>query len=291
MGASMAELTAYEKQLFEELFEMHNTTVLGMDKDEFIFFICKYIDIELDDFEEYQECNSAADLFRKMWKIETDYTIAITLNHLSEWYIKHKYYEIDENYSGEYDDNYFYERINKYSECKRISYQLKYKGFYSLPEHKNVHLDILAKDIRESLGRGVPQLMIDRLHTYTVSFIRDICTRRSIDIKNETDKFYSLTSLMGMLIKYYESVTAYESDFVSIALKSSISIFDKFNNLRNDKSYAHANITLSSMETEFALKTIINTLNFIDGLENMLKYIERIEKNRTTNIRDIELPF
>lgn len=286
----MAELTAYEKQLFEDIFEMRNATVLDMNRDEFIFFIGKYIDIELGDFEEYQESNSA-DLFRKMWKIETDYTVAITLEHLLKWYIKHKYYEADKNYSGEYGDSYYLERINKYSECKRISQQLKYKEFYSLPKHKNTHLDILVKDIRESLGRGVPQLMIDRLHTYTISFLRDICNKHSINIKDEKDKFYSITSLMGMLAKYYESVNAYESDFVSIALKSSISIFEKFNNLRNEKSYAHSNITLNSMETEFALKAIINTLNFIDGLESILTYIKRIEKNSLTNIRDVELPF
>ena len=286
----MAELIAYEKQLFEEILEMHKTTVLGMDRGEFIFFIGKYIDIELDDFEEYQECSSA-DLFRKMWEIETDYTIAVTFEHLLEWYIKHKYYEVDENYLGEYDDSYYSERINKYSECKRIAHQLKYKEFYSLPKHKNTHLDILEKDIRESLGRGVPQLMIDRLHTYTVYFLRDICNKHSIDIKDEKDKFYSLTSLMGMLVKYYENVNAYESDFVSIALKSNISIFEKFNNLRNEKSYAHSNVTLNSMETEFALKTIINILNFIDGLESILAYIKRIEKKSLTNIGDVELPF
>ncbi len=286
----MAELIAYEKQLFEEIFEMHKTTVLNMDRDEFIFFVGKYIDIDLDDFEEYKECNSA-DLFRKMWGIETDYTIAVTLEHLLEWYIKHKYYEVDENYSGEYDDSYYSERIRKYLECKRITHQLKYKDFYSLPKHKNTQLDILVKDIRESLGRGVPQLMIDRLHTYTVSFLRNICNKHSIEIKDQNDKFYSLTSLMGMLVKHYESVNAYESDFVSIALKSTISVFEKFNNLRNEKSYAHSNVTLNSMETEFALKSIINTLNFIDRLESMLTYIKRIENASVKNTQDDELPF
>ena len=128
----MAELTAYEKQLVEEIFEMHKTTVLDMDRDEFIFFIGKYIDIELDDFKEYQDGNSA-DLFQKMWEIETDYTISVTLEHLLEWYIRHKYYEVDENYSGEYE-SYYSERINKYSECKKIAHQLKYKEFYSLPK-------------------------------------------------------------------------------------------------------------------------------------------------------------
>lgn len=204
----MADLIAYEKQPFEEIFEMHKTTILDMDRDEFIFFVGKYIDIELDDFEEYQECNSAY-LFRKMWGIETNYTIAVTLEHLLEWYIKHKYYEVDENYSGEYDDSYYSERINKYSECKRITHQLKYKEFYSLPKHENTHLDILVKDLRESLGSGVPQLMIDRLHTYTISFLRDICNKHSIDIKDEKGKFYSLTSLMGMLSPYVLSRGCY----------------------------------------------------------------------------------
>ena len=66
-----------------------------------------------------------------------------------------------------------------------------------------------------------------------------------------------------------------------IALKSNISIFEKFNKLRNPKNYAHSNVTLNSMKTEFALKTIINTLNFIDDLESMLEYTKSIDNSRT----------
>jgi hypothetical protein len=44
------------------------------------------------------------------------------------------------------------------------------------------------------------------------------------------------------------------------------------------------------METEYALKSIINTLSFIEKLEKLLKYLD-LQKNKSPNSSDIELPF
>lgn len=285
----MTELTAHEKDIIENLLEMKNGTVLDMDRDEFIYFILKYTDINLDEFEEYEESNSA-NLFRKMWDVESAYTVAVVLKHLLEWYMKHKYYDIDEDYSREYDDTIFVQRIELYSECERVKNNLMYKDFYSLPKQSNKALDILKDDIRESLGRGIPQLVLDRLHTFTVSFLRNICHEHGIEIQNSNGQKYSLTSLVGMIAKFYKNNNAFETEFPVVAIKSSISIYEKFNKIRNDSSYAHANQTLNSMETDFAIKSIINTLSFMDALERMLKYLKRIE-DKKQDVMDIELPF
>lgn len=124
----MADLTAHEKEVIEDLFEMKKSTVLDMDKEEFLFFINKYIDIDLDNFEEYQDLGSAS-LFRKMWDIETNYTISITLKYLLEWYLKHKYYEVDEDYSENFEDTYYFKKMNQYSKCKTIEENLMFKDF------------------------------------------------------------------------------------------------------------------------------------------------------------------
>ena len=71
---------------------------------------------------------------------------------------------------------------------------------------------------------------------------------------------------MGMLIKYYSSENQI-SEFSIQALKQSISIFEKFNDIRNNKSYAHDNNVLSNEESLYVVNCIINTLNFLNYLE------------------------
>lgn len=286
----MADLTAYEKEILENLLGLKNNSVLDMDKDEFLYFINKYIDIDLDNFEEYQDLNSA-NLFRKMLEIESDYTVSVMLKHLLEWYLKHKYYEVEEDSSIEFDDTYFANKIQHYSECKRIENSLMFKDYYRIPKQKNKELDILIDDIRESLGRDIPQLIIDRLHTFTMSFLRNICIEHNIEIIDDNENKYSMTNLMGKIARYYEGNNVFESEFSIIAIKSSISIFEKFNQLRNGKSYAHANQTLNTLETNFAVKSIINVISFMDSMERMLKYLARIEDKKNRNILEIDLPF
>jgi len=57
------------------------------------------------------------------------------------------------------------------------------------------------------------------------------------------------------------------SEFSIQALKKSISIFEKFNDIRNNKSYAHDNDLLTNEELLYAVNCIINMLNFLNYIE------------------------
>ena len=70
-----------------------------------------------------------------------------------------------------------------------------------------------------------------------------------------------------MLIKYYKTDGKVTSDFSITALRMGISIFEKFNTIRNDQSFAHDNTILNKNESEFVLKTISNLLVFISKVE------------------------
>jgi hypothetical protein len=48
-----------------------------------------------------------------------------------------------------------------------------------------------------------------------------------------------------------------------------MSLFESFNDTRNNKSYAHDNIILNKIESEFAIRNIVNTINFISKLETI----------------------
>ena len=130
----------------------------------------------------------------------------------------------------------------------------------------DAQLEKLKKDIRKSLADGEAVLALDRLHTFTIKKIRSYCLLHNIDILNDKNEGLPLHSLMGMLIKYYSSENQI-SEFSIQALKQSISIFEKFNDIRNNKSYAHDNNVLSNEESLYVVSCITNTLNFLNYLE------------------------
>lgn len=130
----------------------------------------------------------------------------------------------------------------------------------------DAQLEKLKKDIRKSLADGEAVLALDRLHTFTIKKIRSYCLLHNIDTLNDKNESLPLHSLMGMLRKYYSSENQI-SEFSIQALKQSISIFEKFNDIRNNKSYAHDNNVLSNEESLYVVNCIINTLNFLNYLE------------------------
>ena len=78
---------------------------------------------------------------------------------------------------------------------------------------------------------------------------------------------YPLHSLAGALAKYYEVNKEFQSEFVYLTLKSNISMFDKYNSIRNLQSYAHDNEVLSKSEAAYVVRIVTATLTLISELE------------------------
>lgn len=127
-------------------------------------------------------------------------------------------------------------------------------------------IKMLEDDIKTSLKNNKPELVLDRLHTLTIKVIKEFCISNEINVYNEKSELYPLHSLIGMLAKHYQS-TEKISEFSCIALKQSISIFEKYNDIRNNRSYAHDNNVLRGEEAIFVINTIMNLLHFIVFLE------------------------
>ena len=53
-------------------------------------------------------------------------------------------------------------------------------------------------------------------------------------------------------------------------LKSSISLFSQYNNIRNNYTYAHDNKVLGNIESKLIFNNIVNIKNFIDELEELI---------------------
>ncbi len=53
-------------------------------------------------------------------------------------------------------------------------------------------------------------------------------------------------------------------------LKSNISLFSQFKNIRNNYTHAHDNDVLSDVESKLIFENIVNVKEFIDDLEEII---------------------
>lgn len=137
----------------------------------------------------------------------------------------------------------------------------------NLPDDMEEAFETLSSDIHDALRKNEPTLVLDRLHTYSVRYIRKLCRSHSISIADDKGKNYALHSLVGMLGKYYSENISFQSDFVERTLKMSISAFERFNAIRNDSSYAHDNEVLNKAEATYVISIITATLRLFQDIE------------------------
>lgn len=137
----------------------------------------------------------------------------------------------------------------------------------TLPKSNEDDLETLSRDITEALNRNEPTLVLDRLHTFSVKLVRTACDRHGISICDDKGEQYPLHSLFGMLRKFYDDRGILQSDFTGQALKMSTSLFDQFNSVRNNQSFAHDNTILNNTEATYIVKIMAATISFVNEIE------------------------
>lgn len=122
--------------------------------------------------------------------------------------------------------------------------------------------NLLIDTINNSISNGNHILALDRLHTLMTKYVKELCVNHSIPF-DETDR------LDVIFKKYVNYIKEYiDSDMSLTILKSNISLFSQFNNIRNNYTYAHDNNVLSDAESKLIFKNVVNVKEFIDDLEN-----------------------
>lgn len=123
-------------------------------------------------------------------------------------------------------------------------------------------LDELVAAIQRDISANKPQAALDRLHTYCMKkFAHLIETRGGTCGKDDP-----LHSRAGKYIKVLEAEAQLQPITTRI-MKSSISIFEEFNNIRNNKSFAHDNEIVGLHEARFIFDSISSVLRFIRSIE------------------------
>lgn len=275
----MANLSFREKIKLEELFDMNSGYVLDFSNTSFSRFVGEVANIDIYGGIGYQEDVSKAKKLRQIWEKESDNIVgSLTeemLNLCEDYYSKR----------NDLSDS----RKNQIDEMRAVA--LRLKGTVTkvnLPEKEEETLQTLIEDINSALSRNEPELVLDRLHTFSTKLLRHICIDNDVDVTDSKGNNLPLHSLAGMLKKKYEQNSLFNSSFTLSAIQNSISLFDQYNGVRNNQSYAHDNEILGKLEAEFAVKIMANLITFIDKAET---YRKKMEKNNSNGTFDIDIPF
>ncbi|MFA5021535.1 MAG: abortive infection family protein [Patescibacteria group bacterium] len=275
----MSDLTAIEKRKLEKHFQMGGGVVCNFSNRTFANQVLDSIglDVYVDKYKIFGE--SKANRLRALWKIENNYTISkLLIGILEYWKAERTLLSVDESMWSEAFNPELHE------ECLKIAERLKNNtamGDLDALEQYNLddNYELLTDSIKTSILKDKPDQAIDRMHTFTIKRMRLLCDKHNIKYSKDT----FLHTLFGNYVKFLEENKLIQSEMSLRILKSSISILDAFNSVRNSHSLAHDNEILNRNESILIFSNIFSLIKFIDAIE------ESSSSNTTNEIENI--PF
>jgi len=99
-----------------------------------------------------------------------------------------------------------------------------------------------------------------------VKYLRKLCQKQGIT----TGKDKPLHSIFGEYIKHIDEQGYIETEMTRRILKTSISLLDAFNPVRNDKTFAHDNPLLNYEESILIFKNISALILFVESIEKKM---------------------
>lgn len=262
-------LTFTEKNKFEKLFGMKSGYVLDFSDRTFKEFVRDSVGTDIYDEKYNHGSGSKANRLRGFWNVESNYNIAKILEKLME-------YRIEKAQSEEINFDILDE--NNYKACLTILTKLKTENSVENIDAIQANSDdrtfkILAELIRECINNNEPEKGLDRLHTFTIKYVRKLCENHQVIFNKETP----LHSLFGGYVKKIVKDGLVESEMTERILKSSISILEAFNGVRNNQSFAHDNVILNYNES----------ILIFNNVSNVIRFLETIEKSKTGQKEEI----
>lgn len=239
---------------FEELFYLPSGYVLDFTNATFESFVFKSVSISIYDFKyESETGGSKAKRLRRLVRIENNQIVFKLFSDLLNYW-KDKYFE-----------NTTDDRKLLYQQCL-VELNKIAPDTAKLSEviHKvEMPADNTIAELRISLNRDLSDsrynAALDRLHTFAIKYFKGKCLKSGIT--NTDGK--ALQSLAG---EYIKKIEPNQSEMTVRILKVSISVLDRFNEIRNDNSLAHDNDLVNNLEAKLIIEWVLSTLNFIDSL-------------------------
>jgi hypothetical protein len=256
----MADLTFTEKAIIEKFLEMKSGYVLDFSDRTFQNFVGEAVNLDIENEKYHYSSNSKANRLRQFIKVESSYVFGkLLIAFCDYWLSKVHLGEINP------EDNEY-----AYKECRKIAEKLSQQNIVEhidaiKPNVEDKDFKLLAKSIRESIEKNEPETALDRLHTFIYRYLRELCEKHGISYQRSD----SLNAIMGKYIKFLTERELLESIMSEKILKYSINVIEAFNDIRNNKSFAHDNPILNYNESILILNSVSNTIKFIESIETI----------------------
>lgn len=249
----MANLTFFEKNKIEMLFDMSSGYVLNFTNRTFQALVADCTGKDILDKKYDNASGSKANRLRAFWSVEPNHVVGKLLNDMLE------YCKGSTKYPA-----------TLHEECRRIAQRLiqdapvqDLDALTAVSAEKD--FEAVAKSVRDAIEKNEPESGLDRLHTFVIKYIRVLCKKHGIVV----DRDKALHSLFGEYIKQLKKSSLIESEMTERILKSSISILEAFNHVRNERSLAHDNPVLNYNESLLIFNHVASSIRFIAAIEGM----------------------
>jgi hypothetical protein len=268
----MSDLTAIEKRKLERILGMDSGYVLNFSNRTFSEFFLDSVGIDIYDTKYDFGSGSKANRLRAFWERESNYLVGRVIGLLFEEWNEFKSFDSPSEPP---------------EECLTIVRRLQASAPVPdigaiIPNVEDENFETLARTVRDCIDRNEPEMGLDRLHTFVVKYFRTLCAKRGI----LTDREKPLHSLVGEYVKTLKSEGLIESEMTERILKSSISVMEAFNNVRNEQSFAHDNRVLNYNESLLIFGHVSSSIRFIDVIETRIR-----SKAGSKPKKDDEIPF
>jgi Abortive infection C-terminus len=248
----MAKISYSEKRALEEFLRMGSGYVLNYSNRTFREFVFDSTGLDIDD-EAVGGTGSKAWRLRHFWSHQPDHVVGKLLKDMIQDYEPQA-------------------ASSSAQRCLSIAEQLLQSAPIADVEVISVlsqkqEFDRLAESILDLIRKNDLQSGLDRLHTFAVKFTRSVCEEHGITI----DRDKPLHSIFGEYVKKLKSLNLIESRMTETILKSSISVLEAFNDVRNNRSLAHDNEILNQNESMLIFNNVTSAIRFLWALEQSIQ--------------------
>lgn len=247
-----------EMRIFDDAFEMHGGYVLDFTDRTMAEFFQDEFGIEIYDQKYSFKGTSKAKFLRAFFELEDAYTVSRVARALWRYRESLSRYRQADASADALKYNFFglLERIEGAGAVPNTDAIERFKHDETLQE--------LIAAIERDIRANKPAAALDRLHTYCMKKFAHLLDERDI----AWDKNDPLQSRVGKYVKALEQ----ERDIREITrriIKSAISVFDQFNDVRNNRSFAHDNDLIDEAEARFIFDAISAFLRFLKAVDTV----------------------
>jgi hypothetical protein len=253
----MADLSGAEKRKLEKLFGMSSGYVLDFSNRTFEEFVDEHTGRKIYEPVYMIGSGSKANCLRGFWAHESNYLVGRLIGALIDYGHETGAFKNDGNLPE--DCRGIVERLAQQSTVPEID------ALIATADGRD--FETLAVQVRDAITKNQPQAALDRLHTFVIKYMRILCEQHGLTVTREKP----LHSLFGEYFKKLRDGGHLESKMTAHILKSSISVMEAFNDVRNGQSLAHDNVVLNYDESLLIFNHVANTVRFLRGLEARIK--------------------